>query len=93
MVSAPVIRALSHTPPAAYPAPVADLVSHHGPHDAEGYRVAQVEVPALDQEAGGQEYGLARQGHAGALQHHPEEEDQVTVLGDEGEDPVHILRV
>ncbi len=65
----------------------------YGTRDAEGYGIAQVEVPALDHEAGGQEYGLARQRHAGALQHHPEEDYEVAVVGDGGEDPVHIRRL
>jgi hypothetical protein len=38
--------------------------------------MAKVEVPALGHEAGGQEYGLVRQGNSGALQHHPEENDE-----------------
>src|SRR5215217_7226189 len=35
------------------PHPVADLVADHGPKDAEHYGIPQVEVSALDQDAGG----------------------------------------
>src|SRR5215217_5362917 len=73
--------------------PVADLIPDHGSQDAEHYDVAQVEASPLDQDACGQEYGLAGQGHPGALKHHPEEDDQVTVLLDEREDPVHSRKV
>src|SRR5215217_6016348 len=73
--------------------PVAYLVAQNGPKDAERYRVPQVEVPPLDQDARGKEYGLAWQGHPGALQHHSEEDDQVAVLLDEREDPVHSRKV
>jgi hypothetical protein len=55
----------------------------------ERYGIPKVEVPPLDQDASGKEYGLPGQRHPGALQHHPEEDDQVTVVLDEGEDPVH----
>jgi hypothetical protein len=55
--------------------------------------VPQIEVPALDQDARGKEYGLARQGHARALKHHFKKDDQVAVVLDEGEDPVHSQRV
>src|SRR5215208_1754344 len=79
-------------PPSA-PHPVADLVPDHGPQDAEHYDIPQVEVPPLDQDACCQEYGLAGQRHPCALQHHPEEDDQVAVVFDEGEDPVHIRGV
>src|SRR5215212_9200162 len=47
--------------------PVADLVAKDGPKDAKRYRIPQVEVPPLDQDARGQEYGLAGQRHPGAL--------------------------
>src|SRR5215207_1773380 len=69
--------------------PVSDLVAYHGPQDAEDDDVAQVEASPLDQDACCKEYGLAGQGHPGALEHHPEEDDQVAVVLDEGEDPVH----
>ena len=54
---------------------------------------AQVEVPPLDKDAGGQEDGLPRERHPGALKHHPEEDDQVAVVLDEREDPIHSQRV
>jgi hypothetical protein len=62
------------TPPFAAD-PVADLVAHNGPKDAERYSIVQVEVPPLDQDASGKEYGLAWQRHPGALKHHPEGDD------------------
>src|SRR5215212_2262647 len=73
--------------------PVADLVADHGPQDTEHDDVAQVEASPLDQDACCKEYGLAGQGHPCALEHHPEEDDQVSVLLDEREDPVHSRRV
>src|SRR5215207_263988 len=69
--------------------PIADLVPDDGPHDAEHDGIPKVQVSSLDQDAGGQEYGLTGQGHARALKHHPEEDDQVAVVFDEREDPVH----
>src|SRR5215213_5988558 len=71
------------------PHPVADLVADHGPKDAEHDGIPQVEVSPLDQDACCKEYGLAGQRHPGALEHHSEEDDQVAVLLDEGEDPLH----
>jgi hypothetical protein len=47
----------------------------------------------VDQDAGGEEYGLTGHRHPGTLKHHPEEDDQVTVVLDEGEDPIHSQRV
>jgi hypothetical protein len=47
----------------------------------------------MDQDTGGEEYGLTGQRHPGALKHHPEEDDQVAVVLDEGEDPIHSQRV
>src|SRR5215208_962246 len=75
------------------PEPVADLVPNNGPQDAEHDGIAQVKVPPLDQDAGGEEYGLAGQRYPGALEHHPEEDDQVAVVLDEREGPVHSRRV
>src|SRR5215208_4579580 len=69
--------------------PVAYLVAKDGPKDAKRYRIPQVEVPPLDQDASGKDYGLAGQRHPGALQHYPEEDDQVAVVLGEGEDSVH----
>src|SRR5215217_8416404 len=80
------------TPPfASYP--VADLVPDDSPQDAEHYGVPEVEVSPLDQDACCKEYGLAGQGHPRALKHHPEEDNQVAVVFDEREDPVHSRRV
>src|SRR5215211_1655379 len=73
--------------------PVADLVPDHGPQDAERDDVAQVEVPPLDKDTGGYEDSLARERHPGAFEHHPEEDDQVTVVLDEREDSIHSQRV
>src|SRR5215212_4981926 len=73
--------------------PVADLVADYSPQDTEHDDVAQVEASPLDQDACCKEYGLAGQGHPCALEHHPEEDDQVSVLLDEREDPVHSRRV
>jgi hypothetical protein len=50
-------------------------------------------VPPLGQDAGGKEDGLAGERHSGALQHHPEEDDEVAVVLDEGEDLLHSRRV
>jgi hypothetical protein len=50
-------------------------------------------VPPLRQDSCGDEDSLTGQRNTRALGHHPEEEDQVAVVGDEGEDPVHSCRV
>src|SRR5215213_3315196 len=70
------------------PEPVADLVPNNGPQDAEHDGIAQVKVPPLDHDAGGEEYGLAGQRYPGALEHHPAEDDQVAVVVEEREGPV-----
>src|SRR5215203_2850253 len=79
-------------PPFA-PDPVADLVPDNGPQDAEHDGIPQVKMSLQDQDAGGKEYGLTRQRHSRALQHHPKEDDEVAVVGDEKEDAVHSRRV
>src|SRR5215217_4852244 len=79
-------------PPFA-PHPVADLVPDNGTQDAEHDGIPQVKMSLLDQYSGGEEYGLTGQRYSGALQHHPKEDDQVAVVGDEREDPVHSRRV
>src|SRR5215208_4444004 len=73
--------------------PVADLVSHHSAEDAEEDHVSKIQSAPLNQDAGGEQDGITGQRHPGALQHHPEEDDQVTVVFDEGEDPIHSRRV
>src|SRR5215216_5982688 len=75
------------------PDSVADLVPDNGPQDAEHDGIPQVKMSLLDQDAGGKEYGLTRQRHSRALQHHPKEDDEVAVVGDEREDAVHSRRV
>src|SRR5215217_2390780 len=78
-------------PPFA-PDPVADLVPDNGTQDAEHDGIPQVKMSLLDQYSGGEEYGLTGQRHSRALQHHPKEDEQVAVLFDEREDPVHSRR-
>src|SRR5215207_8996970 len=63
--------------------PVADLVSHHSAEDAEEDHVSKIQTGPLNQDAGGEEYGLTGQWNPSALQHHPKEDDQVTVVFDE----------
>src|SRR5215203_3584808 len=75
------------------PDPVADLVPDNGTQDAEHDGITEVEVPPLGEDTSCQENRLTGQRHSGALKHHPKEDDQVAVLGDEREDPVHSRRV
>src|SRR5215210_5909695 len=71
--------------------PVADLVTYDNPQDTKRYSLAQSQCPVMDQETGGDEYGLARERYSDTLQHHPEENEQVPVLSDQREDLVHGL--
>jgi hypothetical protein len=63
--------------------PVADLVTDDSPEDAERYSATEAEVALLDQHAGGQEYGSARETDARGPEHHAEENDQVPVMLDQ----------
>src|SRR5215213_9958653 len=49
-------------------------------------------MPPLGHDAGGYEYGLSGDRDPGALQQHAEENDQVPVLADQGEDMVYGLQ-
>src|SRR5215216_1884402 len=80
------------SPPLA-PDPVADLVTDNGTQDAEHYGITEVEVPPLGEDTSCQENRLTGQRHSGALKHHPKEDEQVAVLFDEREDPIHSRRV
>ena len=76
--------------PATYSAnPVTNLVAYHGAQDPEDDGVPEVEVPPLGHDTRGQEDGLSGQRHPRALEHHAEEDNQVPVLRDEGEDMVY----
>ena len=60
--------------------PVTDLVTDDGPEDAEQYGFPEFQVTLLNQYAGGQEYGRARERDARGPEHHAEEDDQVSVV-------------
>jgi hypothetical protein len=64
--------------------PVADLVTDDSPEDAESYGASEAEVALLDQDAGGKEFGSARETDARGLEHHAEENDQIPVMLDQG---------
>ena len=64
--------------------PVTDLVPDDGPKDAKQYGVPEVQVTLLNQYAGGQEYGRARERDARGPEHHAKEDDQVSVVLDQG---------
>jgi hypothetical protein len=66
--------------------PIADLISDHGPQDAEYDGVSYVEVPLVSHCASGYEDSFSREWDPSALQQHSKEDNQVSVLSDQGED-------
>ena len=71
--------------------PVADLVSNHGAEYAEDDGVAEVQAPPLDEDAGGDQDGLARQRYAHTLGHDTEEDYEVPIPGEEVKDAIYTI--
>jgi hypothetical protein len=72
--------------------PVTDLVADDRPEDAKHYGVPEVQVALLNQHAGGQEDGRAREWDACGPEHYAEQHDQVPIVLDEWVELLHCVR-